>query len=374
MFASSSQFRRWLAPLVLACLAALLVGAGSAAAQTALPTQEGDFVAKSFRFRTGEVLAELRLHYATLGTAHRGTDGRVDNAVLVLHGTGGDGHQFLRAQFAGELFGPGQLLDITKYFVILPDGIGHGKSSKPSDGLHARFPKYGYADMVLAQHQLLTDGLKVDHLRLIMGTSMGCMHGFVWGETYPTFMDALMPLACLPVEIAGRNRMWRRMAIDAIRDDPAWQGGEYKSEPVAALRTVSDLLSIAGSAPLFLQSTLPTRDAADARVEESTKNSLATLDANDFLYQVSASEDYDPSRHLEDIVAPMTWINSADDFVNPPDLGIAEVAAKRLRHGRFILIPASAQTRGHGSHTWAVLWKAELAALLEASAPPATAR
>ena len=374
MLASVSLFRWRLTPPALVAFVAMLGGGGSAGAQPALATQNGDFVVKAFRFHTGEVLPELRLHYTTLGAAHRGTDGRVDNAVLVLHGTGGDGHQFLRAQFSGELFGTGQLLDVTKYFVILPDGIGHGKSSKPSDGLHARFPKYGYADMVNAQHLLLTEGLKVDHLRLIMGTSMGCMHSFVWGETFPTFMDALMALACLPVQIAGRNRMWRRMAIDAIRDDPAWQGGEYSSEPVAALRTVSDLLSIAGSAPLFLQATLPTRDAADARVEEYTQHSLATLDANDFLYQVSASENYDPCQHLEDIVAPMTWINSADDFLNPPDLGIAEVAAKRLRHGRFILIPTSAQTRGHGSHTWAVLWKGDLAALLEASAPRAAVR
>lgn len=345
-----------------------LAGLGTAGAEPPRPTHEGDYTARAFRFRSGEALPELRLHYTTLGTPTRGADGHVNNAVLILHGTGGDGHQFLREQFAGELFGPGQLLDITKYFVILPDGIGHGKSSKPSDGAHAHFPKYDYADMVAAQHLLLVEGLHVDHLRLVMGTSMGCMHGFVWGETYPTFMDALMPLACLPVSIAGRNRMWRRMAIDAIREDPEWQGGEYRREPQAALRTVADLLSIAGSAPLYLQSTLPTREAADARVEEYTRSEVATLDANDFLYQVSASEDYDPSAHLEDIVAPMTWVNSADDFVNPPELGIAEREAKRLKHGRFVLIPTGPATRGHGSHTWAVLWKPELAALLDKSA------
>jgi homoserine O-acetyltransferase len=340
----------------------------TAAAEPVLPTHEGDFVLHDFRFRSGEVLPTLRLHYTTLGSPTRDAHGHVTNAVMVLHGTGGDGHQFLRPQFSGELFGPGQLLDVSKYYVILPDGIGHGKSSKPSDGLHARFPAYGYADMVAAQHALLTEGLKVDHLRLILGTSMGCMHDFVWGETYPAFMDALMPLACLPVAIAGRNRMWRRMAIDAIKNDPAWQGGEYTSEPVAALRTVSDLLSIAGSAPLYLQSTLPTRAAADARVEEYTANELATLDANDFLYQVSASEDYDPSAHLDAIEAYVLWMNSADDFVNPPELGIAEAQAKRLKRGRFVLIPIGPATRGHGTHTWAAIWKADLAALLEQSA------
>ena len=231
MHLSLGRIGRHLAPRVFVGLAVRLGGAGSAAAEAPLPTLEGDFVEKAFRFLTGKVLPKLRLHYTTLGRAHPGVDGRVDNAVLVLHGTGGDGRQFLRAQFADELFGPGKLLDITKYLVIFPDGIGHGKSSKPSDGLHARCPKYGYADMVAAQHLLLTDGLKVNHLRLIKGTSVGCMHGFVWREIYPTFMDVLMLLACLPVQIAGRNRMWRRIAIDAICDDPAWRGGDYRSEP-----------------------------------------------------------------------------------------------------------------------------------------------
>ncbi len=366
--------KRWRGIALLGLTLAGLAGVAAAHAETRLPTHEDDFVLKDFRFQSGAVLAELRLHYTTLGSPKRGADGRVNNAVLVLHGTGGDGHQFLRSQFADELFGPGQLLDINKYFVILPDGIGHGKSSKPSDGAHARFPAYGYADMVAAQYALLTQGLNVDHLRLLMGTSMGCMQGFVWGETYPLFMEALMPLACLPVQIAGRNRMWRRMAIDAIENDPAWIGGDYKTEPVAALRTVSDLLSLAGSAPLYLQSTLPTRAAADARVEEYTRTELDTLDANDFLFQVRASEDYDPSARLGDIRARVLWLNSADDFVNPPELGIAEVQAKRLPHGRFVLIPTSAQTRGHATHTWAIVWKAELAALLAESASAASSQ
>jgi homoserine O-acetyltransferase len=355
---------------VLLVLAATVV-ASVAWGEAAMPaTREGDFVVHDFRFASGATLPELRLHYTTLGKPVHDAAGHVTNAVLVLHGTGGDGHQFLRPQFAGELFGPGQPLDVTKYYVILPDSIGHGRSSKPSDGLHARFPEYTYADMVAAQHLLLTQGLGVDRLRLLMGTSMGCMHGFLWGENYPDFMDALMPLACLPVEIAGRNRMWRKMVIDAIREDPAWAGGEYPAEPRAALRTASDLLLIAGSAPIYMQAAFPNRDSADQRVIEYTNASLASLDANDLLYQVSASRDYDPAARLGEIQARVLWINSADDFINPPELGIAEAQAKRLRHGRFVLLPAGERTRGHGSHTWAVLWKSELVALLAETARP----
>jgi homoserine O-acetyltransferase len=335
------------------------------------PTQEHDFVVRDFHFESGEVLPELRLHYTTLGQPTRDAHGRVTNAVLVLHGTGGDGHQFLRPQFAGELFGPGQLLDVARYFVILPDGIGHGKSSKPSDGRHAHFPQYGYADMVAAQYALVSDGLGVNHLRLIIGTSMGCMHGFLWGERYPEFMDALMPLACLPVQIAGRNRVWRKMLIDAIREDPAWAGGDYKEQPREALRAAADLLLVAGSAPLLMQKAQSTRDEADRYVEDYIGRQLKTLDANDLLYQVSASRDYDPSPGLETIKARVTWVNSADDFINPPELGIAEAQAKRLRNGRFILIPASERTHGHGTHTWAALWMPWLATLLEDSAAPA---
>ena len=353
----------------LVAVAALLLADGASFAEPVPPaTQEGDYLARNFHFASGATLPELRLHYTTLGQPVRDGHGHVTNAILILHGTGGDGHQFLRPQFAGELFGPGQPLDVAKYYVILPDAIGHGRSSKPSDGAHARFPEYGYADMVAAQHLLVTEGLGVDHLRLVMGTSMGCMHSFVWGETYPDFMDSLMPLACLPVQIAGRNRMWRKMLIDAIRDDPAWAGGEYRTEPRAALRTASDLLLIAGTAPLYAQATLPTRDAADQRVVEYTNAQLATLDANDLLYQVSASRDYDPSGRLGEIRAPVLWVNSADDFINPPELGIAEKCVRELKHGRFVLLPISERTRGHGSHTWAVLWKSELVALLEESA------
>jgi homoserine O-acetyltransferase/O-succinyltransferase len=331
-------------------------------------TSEGDFVVKDFKFRSGETLAELRLHYTTLGKPARDADGRVRNAVLILHGTGGSGQQFLQPQFAGELFGPGQLLDATRYFLVFPDGIGHGKSSKPSDGLHAHFPSYDYDDMVAAHYKLLSEGLGVDHLRLILGTSMGCMHSFVWGETYPDFMDALMPLACQPVEIAGRNRIWRKMAMDAIRNDPEWRGGEYRAQPQQALRTVLDFLLIAGSAPLQMQKTLSTRDAADKYLDEYFKARLAGLDANDFLYQVNASRNYDPSPQLDKITAQVTYINSADDFINPPELGIADREIKRLKNARFILIPISDETRGHGTHTRAIVWRQYLAELLERSA------
>jgi homoserine O-acetyltransferase/O-succinyltransferase len=328
-------------------------------------TTEGDFVAKNFKFRSGETLPELRLHYTTLGKPVRNAEGRVTNAVLILHGTGGSGNQFLQPIFAGELFGPGQLLDTNRYFIILPDGIGHGKSSKPSDGLHAHFPQYDYDDMVAAHHQLLSEGLGVNHLRLILGTSMGCMHSFVWGETYPDFMDALMPLACQPVQIAGRNRIWRKMVMDAIRNDPEWKGGEYSEEPKQALRTALYLLLIAGSAPLYMQKSYPTRDAADKDLDDYFKARFGALDANDLLYHVNASRNYDPSPNLEKITAQVMYINSADDFINPPELGIADREIKRVKNARFILIPISDETRGHGTHTRAIVWKQYLAELIE---------
>jgi homoserine O-acetyltransferase len=334
----------------------------------AFDTKIGDFAIPNFQFRSGETLPEVRLHYITLGAPQQDAQGRTTNAVLILHGTGGDGHQFLRPQFADVLFKPGGLLDPAKYFIILPDGIGHGKSSKPSDGLHARFPHYDYDDMVAAQHALLTQGLHVNHLRLVMGTSMGCMHSFVWGETWPNFMDALMPLACLPVQIAGRNRMWRKMVMDGIRNDPAWQNGEYKSEPQMALRAAADLLIIAGSAPHQMQKSYSTHDAADKYVDDGIAKDLTTLDANDLLYQVDASRDYDPSGALERITARVMWVNSADDFINPPELGIAEREATRLKNGRFVLIPISDQTHGHGTHSWAAVWQQYLAELLGTTA------
>lgn len=345
---------------------AALVATGIASAEPAtLKPVEGDYVARDFAFGSGEKLGELRLHYTTLGTLQRDAAGRVTNAIMILHGTGGDGKQFFRPQFADVLFAPGGLLDPAKYFIILPDGIGHGKSSKPSDGMRASFPQYDYDDMVRAQHLLLTQGLKVDRLRLIMGTSMGCMHAFVWGETYPDFMDSMMPLACLPVEIAGRNRMWRKLAMDAITTDPDWRGGAYTKQPVRGLRTAASLLLVAGSAPIFWQQSYPTREAADQYAVDTLAKNVASLDANDLLFQLASSRNYDPSPRLEAIRARLLWINSADDFINPPELAIAEREAKRLKAGTFLLLPASEKTRGHGSHTWAVLWQEHLAALLK---------
>jgi homoserine O-acetyltransferase/O-succinyltransferase len=332
-------------------------------------TRSGDFVLHDFRFASGETLAELRLHYTTLGAPQRDAQGRISNAVMLLHGTGGDGHQFLRPQFAGVLFAAGGLLDPARYYIILPDNIGHGRSSKPSDGARARFPHYAYADMVAAQYQLLTRGLGVERLRLILGTSMGCMHAFMWGELHADRVDALMPLACLPVQIAGRNRMWRRLIIDSISGDPAWQGGDYRSEPVAGLRGAAAILMLAGSAPAQLQRQYPTRDAADRRTDESLADELGQLDANDLLYQVSASRDYDPEAKLGDIRAPLRWVNSADDFINPPELGIAERTVLRIPHGKFVLLPVSERTHGHGTHTWAAAWQDQLGELLAESAP-----
>ncbi len=343
------------------------VNAGPQTPTSKFPTTEGDYIAHDFKFRSGESLPELKLHYTTLGKPTRDAQGHINNAVLILHGTGGTGHQFLSPQFADELYGPGQLLDITRYYIVLPDGIGHGKSSKPSDGLHAHFPHYDYDDMVAADHLLLIKQLGVEHLRLIFGTSMGCMHSFVWGETFPDFMDALMPMACLPVQIAGRNRLWRKMAMDAITSDPQWNGGEYKEQPRQALRIWLDFLLIAGSAPHQMQKDLPTRDAVDKFLDNAYNTRLAGLDANDILYYVNASRNYDPSPQLEKITAPVMWINSADDFINPPELGIAEREAKRLKNGRFVLLPISEKTHGHGTHTWAAAWKEYLADLLARS-------
>src|SRR5229473_1969037 len=297
------SMRRRTVELAVVLVAAMSLASPASAGELGMTTEtntpataEGEFVAKDFRFRDGGRLAELRLHYATLGKPARDENGRVTNAVMLLHGTGGSGAQFLQPQFAGELFGAGQLLDAAKYYIILPDGIGHGKSSKPSDGLHAKFRQYDYDDMVAAHHALL-EHLGVEHLRLILGTSMGCMHAFVWGETYPEFMDALMPLACQPAQIAGRN---------------------------------------------------------------------PGLDANDLLYQVNASRNYDPLPGLEKIRARMMYVNSADDFINPPELGIAEREIRRVAGAKFVVIPISDATHGHGTHTWAAVWKGYLAELLAA--------
>jgi homoserine O-acetyltransferase len=329
------------------------------------PVQDGVYVIHDFRFGTGESLPELKLHYLTLGKPHRGADGHTDNAVLLLHGTGGNAHSLLNPVFSDVLFGPEQPLDITKYFIILPDDIGHGESSKPSDGLHMKFPRYDYDDMVRSQHTMLLDGLQVDHLRLTLGTSMGCMQTFVWGETYPGFSDALAPFACLPVELAGRNRAWRYMAMQMIRKDPAWNNGDYTTEPLEGLRGANDMILIAGSAPLQWQKNYPTRAQAEAFVDRSLDAADSHTDANNFLFYVDASRNYNPEPKLESITTPVLWINSADDFINPPELGIAQKLVTRMPHAKFILEPISDATRGHGSHTVASIWKDDLIQLLE---------
>ena len=329
----------------------LLFAASSALAQGT----QGDYVARNFRFTTGETLAEVRLHYTTLGQPRRDAAGVVRNAVMVLHGTGGTGRAFLSATFGGELFAPGKLLDTARYYVVLPDGLGHGASSKPSDGMHASFPHYTYDDMVKAQYLLLTEQLKVNHLRLVMGTSMGCMQAWVWGYTYPTFVDGLVPLACAPTQIAGRNRMIRTMITDAIRNDPEWKGGEYTAPP-SGLKPALEFLFLMTSAPLVQHRQAPTRDAADSSIRRFVEQRFRATDANDMLYQFESSRDYDPSSHLEQVSAPVLAINSADDFVNPPELGLVERLLPRVKQAKFVLIPISDQTRGHGTHSYPTVW------------------
>jgi homoserine O-acetyltransferase/O-succinyltransferase len=359
-------------PRARAALLLFLVSCASPLAAQGTPAYpapvEGDFVVRDFEFASGERLPELRLHYTTIGTPRRDAAGTVRNAVLVLHGTTGSGRGFLSDNFAGRLFGPGQLLDARRYFIILPDGIGHGRSSRPSEGLRARFPRYTYDDMVRAQHRLLTEHLGVSHLRLVMGTSMGGMHTWVWGYTYPDFMDALLPLASAPVEIAGRNRMMRRMIMDAIRGDPEWNGGEYRAQP-RGLAAAVHVLMLMVSAPLQQHRAAPTRQAADSLFDASVRRYLSTLDANDMLYAFDASRDYDPSPHLGRIAAPLLAVNSADDEVNPPELGILEREIRKVRRGRYVLIPTGEATRGHGTHSYPAVWGPYLAELLEASEP-----
>jgi homoserine O-acetyltransferase len=325
---------------------------------------EGDYSIRDFKFASGETLPELKIHYRTLGKPEKNAQDKTSNAVLITHGTTGSGAQFIRPEFAGELFGPGQPLDAAKFFIVLPDGIGHGKSSKPSDGLHAKFPHYGYTDMVEAQYRLLKDGLGVNHARLVMGTSMGGMHTWLWGEAHPGFMDALLPLASLPTQISGRNRAWRRLTIDAIRNDPAWNGGEYKTPP-PSMRTTAEMLWFMSSNPVLRQKEAPALAKTDEILDKFVAEIVKADDANDVLYALEASHDYDPGPSLEKIRAPLLAINSADDLINPPELGILEREIKRVPHGRALVIPLSEKTRGHGSHTFAALWKDELVRLLK---------
>ena len=350
------------------CLSLITVAGTLAAADYPTPT-EGDYTIHNFKFASGETLPELRIHYRTLGKIDKDAQGKTRNAVLIMHGTTGSGAQFIRPEFAGELFGKDQPLDATKFLIVLPDGIGHGKSSRPSDGLHAKFPHYGYIDMVVAQYRLLTEGLGVNHARLVMGTSMGGMHTWLWGESHPEFMDALMPLASLPTQISGRNRAWRRIIIDAIRNDPSWNSSEYPANAgqPPSLRTAAEMLWFMSSNPVLRQKEAPTRAKTDEALDKFVNDYLKTGDANDVLYALEASHDYDPGPNLEKIHAPLLAINSADDLINSPELGILEREIKRVPHGRAIVIPLSDKTRGHGSHTVASLWKDELIKLLKES-------
>ena len=354
--------------MITRCLFALSLAApslGWSQAPGASPAAEGDYVIRDFRFGSGETLPALSLHYRTLGQPRRDAAGVVRNAVLIMHGTTGAGTQFLSPVFANVLFSAGQPLDTSRYYVILPDGIGHGQSSRPSQGLHARFPHYDYDDMVDADHRLLTEKLGVAHLRLVMGTSMGGMHSWVFAERYPDFMDAVVPLASVPTAIAGRNRMIRTMAMDDIRNDPSWKGGEYTAPP-DGLRGALQMLYIMTSAPLVQQHDAPTRDSADTLIRRFLDARMRNTDANDFLYAFDASRNYNPEPMLSRIRAPLLAINSADDQVNPPELGIMERLITRVPTGRFVLIPIGPATRGHGTHTVAAVWKEPFAGFLKA--------
>ncbi len=359
-------FPRTASLVAAAWISAASLGPQAQAPQTSPAVTENNFTVRNYTFHSGESLPEVRLHYRTLGTAQKDARGVVINAVLVMHGTGGTGAQFITRSFSGELFGAGQLLDAAKYFIILPDGVGHGGSSKPSDGLHATFPHYGYLDMVDLQHRLLVDGLGVNHARLVMGTSMGGMQTWLWGEQYPDFMDALMPLASVPGPISGRNRVWRRVLIDAIRNDPAWQGGNYATQP-PSLRTAGQMLWLISSNPVKRSKEAPTLADADRVMEAYVANYLMNNDANDVLYWFEASRDYDPAPGLEKITAPLVAVNSADDLVNPPEIGILEKQIGRVPHGRAVMIPLSDKTAGHGTHTLAAVWMDQLVRLLKES-------
>jgi homoserine O-acetyltransferase len=353
---------------MLQLLLTVWLGTGSVPQSERPAVIEADFVLRNFRFVSGEVLPELRLHYRTLGKPQKDAGGRVRNAVLIMHGTGGTGAQFMAATFAGELFGRGQPLDAGQFYLILPDDIGHGGSSKPSDGLRARFPRYVYADMVDAEYRLLTEGLGINHLRLVMGTSMGGMHTWMWASRYPDFADAWMPLASVPGPMSGRNRVWRRVVIDAIRQDPEWRGGNYVTQP-PSLRTAAEMLWLVGSNPIRRQREAPTRADADRVIDAYVANYVKATDANNILYALESSADYDPSPGLERITAPLLAINSADDIVNPPELQILEREIRRVPKGRAIMIPLSDKTAGHGTHTLAAVWKQYLVELLRESEP-----
>jgi len=353
--------------VILVLIATLLAMNTSLAANYPTP-QEGDFIVRDFQFKSGEVLPELNLHYTTIGTPLRDQAGIVRNAVLLLHGTTGSRQFFLRPQFSDVLFGPGQPLDATRYFIILPDSIGHGKSSKPSDSLRARFPHYNFEDMVVAQYRLVTEKLGVNHLRLVMGVSMGGSHTWLWGTKYADFTDAIVPLGALPVEIAGQNRMWRRLVIDAVRNDPAWKNGEYTSPPPGLVPALQVFFFMIRSRQQ-LQTQAPTAVAADQMLDKFVQGMLPQIDANDFLYQWESMRDYNPWPDLEKIQARVLAITFADDQESPPELGIVESAMKRIKRGQAVLIPASDKTLGHITFTLTELWRQYLAELMAGSTP-----
>lgn len=345
-----------------------LFGAGAAQAEDwAAGAEKHSVELADFRFHTGETLPSITMTYYTLGTPERDADGQITNAVMLLHGTGGSGQSLLRPSFGDELFGPGQPLDLATHYIISPDNLGHGESSKPSDGLRAAFPRYDYDDMVAAQYRMLTESADVQGLDLIVGTSMGCMHSFVWGETYPGFARRLVPLACNAIEIAGRNRMFRQMIIDGFEQDPAYAGGNYAD--AADLKTGiaiwANTLVLAGGNPYRMQAEAPTREDAIEQLHTTMARYTAhPADPNDTIYQFDASRTYNPAPRLSEITVPVLWINSADDFINPPGLGDPEALAAEMPKARFVLVPATAETRGHGTHTWPVFWKDDLVQFL----------
>ena len=342
-----------------------LAPAGAAPMEPA-SAQAADFTEHDFHFSDGATLPDIRIHYVTLGTPQRDAHGEIDNAVLLMHGTTGTGKAFLAPAMQRELFAPGQPLDTSRYFVVIPDGLGRGGSSKPSDGLHARFPHYGYGDVVEANHRLLVEGLHIHHLRLVLGTSMGGMQTWMWGERYPEMADALMPIASQPIAMAGRNWLWRQMIVGAIRNDPGWQGGDYAVPPTQWTR-VMPIFTIITNNPARMQSDAPNRDAAthlyDTLVDDAGKN-----DANDVLYWFESSWDYNPAPELSKIRARLFAVNFADDLINAADLGVMQQAMKAVPNGAFVEIPETVQSYGHQTLAHPEVWKPYLVQLLSDTA------
>lgn len=351
----SLTMQRWMKKLIGLFLSTLTL---CAVAQNYPTPKQGSWTAKDFRFHTGEVMPELKLGYTTVGEP-------TGEPVVILHGTAGSGARMLTPAFAGQLFGPGQALDASKYFIILPDAVGTGRSAKPSDGLRAQFPRYNYADMVAAQHRLVTEGLGVKHVRMVLGNSMGGMQVWMWGIAHPDFMDVLVPMASLPSEMSGRNWMMRRLIIDSIRNDPEWLGGNYTTQPRSAHVAAVFFATATNGGNQALQRLAPTREKANQLLDQQLKATATTGDANDILYQWDSSRDYNPLTGLEKIKATLLAINAADDERNPPELGVMERELKRVPNGRLLLLPASDQTAGHGTTGAAKWWNKQVAELLK---------